>query len=162
MIPPLYQLSYTARISFPTANPYALHDLPTTLRVVPGRRIGSRCALYRHALRSLRSLGPPCPPLYQLSYTARKGAGPVPNNFGIRTRTWLRGADSNGRPPGYEPDELPDCSTPRVVEEYSENWLGVNALELLGADCKSRHKKGAFYFFLGIMHVYRHTYREAP
>src|SRR5262249_33839814 len=26
---------------------------------------------------------------------------------------WLRGADLNGRPSGYEPDELPDCSTPR-------------------------------------------------
>ena len=26
---------------------------------------------------------------------------------------WLRRADSNHRPSGYEPDELPDCSTPR-------------------------------------------------
>ncbi len=27
---------------------------------------------------------------------------------------WLRGLDLNQRPLGYEPNELPDCSTPRT------------------------------------------------
>ena len=28
---------------------------------------------------------------------------------------WLRGRDLNPRPSGYEPDELPGCSTPRSI-----------------------------------------------
>jgi hypothetical protein len=28
---------------------------------------------------------------------------------------WLRGRDLNPRPSGYEPDELPGCSTPRFI-----------------------------------------------
>jgi hypothetical protein len=29
-------------------------------------------------------------------------------------RKWLRGVDLNHRPLGYEPNELPDCSTPHL------------------------------------------------
>ena len=39
-----------------------------------------------------------------------------------------RGQDSNLRPRGYEPRELPDCSTPRhvrVVQEHRESRLGT-------------------------------------
>ena len=34
-----------------------------------------------------------------------------------RLEIWLRGRDLNPRPLGYEPNELPDCSTPRHGEE---------------------------------------------
>jgi hypothetical protein len=33
---------------------------------------------------------------------------------GLQFLKWLRGLDLNQRPSGYEPDELPDCSTPRM------------------------------------------------
>src|SRR6185369_1972482 len=32
-----------------------------------------------------------------------------------RSQIWLRGRDLNPRPLGYEPNELPDCSTPRQL-----------------------------------------------
>jgi hypothetical protein len=37
----------------------------------------------------------------------------------------LRGLDLNQRPSGYEPDELPGCSTPR-----DKNTWDINALQI--------------------------------
>ena len=38
---------------------------------------------------------------------------------------WLRGLDLNQRPSGYEPDELPGCSTPRIY--YGEMEAGIKS-----------------------------------
>ena len=43
----------------------------------------------------------------------RKNKKPAPIVIGTGSCVWLRGEDLNLRPSGYEPDELPGCSTPR-------------------------------------------------
>ena len=39
--------------------------------------------------------------------------GPIPNSL-FSLDYWLRGLDLNQRPLGYEPNELPGCSTPHI------------------------------------------------
>ena len=48
---------------------------------------------------------------------------------------WSRGLDSNQRPSGYEPDELPDCSTPQFLETKLSMLLGYEPDEL--PDCST-------------------------
>ena len=47
-----------------------------------------------------------------------------------KRKVWLRGVDLNHRPLGYEPNELPDCSTPQknhssAVKQGQTGWRSV-------------------------------------
>ncbi len=46
----------------------------------------------------------------------------VPGAF----RMWLRELDLNQRPSGYEPDELPDCSIPRLCGRILRTLVGLS------------------------------------
>jgi hypothetical protein len=46
----------------------------------------------------------------------------------LRSDDWLRGVDLNHRPLGYEPNELPDCSTPQL-DNSSHRLRGSNSVE---------------------------------
>ena len=49
-------------------------------------------------------------------------------------KIWLRGRDLNPRPLGYEPNELPDCSTPRQRNSASTGgpgWIRTTDLTLI-------------------------------
>ena len=57
--------------------------------------------------------------LCQLSYTPDKLAE-ISDFRSEIPEGWLRGRDLNPRPLGYEPNELPDCSTPRQGQRPSQ------------------------------------------
>jgi hypothetical protein len=42
---------------------------------------------------------------------------------------WLREPDLNRRPSGYEPDELPDCSIPRLCGGILQRFASVSTVD---------------------------------
>src|ERR671919_3200858 len=124
--PPHLELKAQAR-----GNAFQLPPLPTFVQVVPhdqSGRVGlltltasgaalppwSRRSTRRRPTRPRESLAPRSyPPSVRLASSSGKGKGPQ------RGPLELQGRDLNPRPPGYEPGELPDCSTLRRIPYQS-------------------------------------------
>src|SRR5436853_2148147 len=62
----------------------------------------------------------------------------LPKANSVRARIWLRGRDLNSRPSGYEPDELPGCSTPRVQNSFDVDTAQTEKTSL---DLKATRKR---------------------
>ena len=88
-------------------------------------------------------------PLRGLAIVASEGVGlrmgarenPGVTNFATPGFKW-RGQDSNLRPRGYEPRELPGCSTARRCEYFYRTWVSVPVIESrFPADCSKSVSK---------------------
>src|SRR5258708_5685194 len=57
---------------------------------------------------------------------------------------WLRGRDLNPRPSGYEPDELPGCSTPRFFKETRNAISSTPTQPFFGEILATRRRRTKF------------------
>jgi hypothetical protein len=51
-------------------------------------------------------------------------------------KSWLRGRDLNPRPSGYEPDELPGCSTPHLESNFDVDVVQMKTAFFDGSEAK--------------------------
>ena len=52
-------------------------------------------------------------------------ANAISDSEAVVQEDWLRGLDLNQRPSGYEPDELPGCSTPRLDYGHRDDEINL-------------------------------------
>src|SRR5690625_1936773 len=88
-----------------------------------------------HAFTLCSSMNSSVQPLCVALSPLRHTLGPKQKALSAETdralKIWLRGPDLNQRPSGYEPDELPDCSTPRH-KYYNKLSMIPNYFPFLG------------------------------
>ena len=89
-----------------------------------GSIAGGTCGTFRrgHRPTSLNSLPTP-----------KTASEVISESRLVSARTWLRGRDLNPRPLGYEPNELPGCSTPQTKYTSHENRGQTSAV--FGPQC---------------------------
>src|SRR5271154_3790886 len=94
-------------------------------------------ALARRHVRASSLVSVSRPSLWSNNYralveqlTPDKETGPT--TFPLLDLYRLRGQDLNLRPSGYEPDELPDCSTPRWATDLDTAGWGAFLPQQLG------------------------------
>ena len=56
---------------------------------------------------------------------AKMKANAISDSAAVVQEDWLRGLDLNQRPSGYEPDELPGCSTPRLDYGHRDDEINL-------------------------------------
>src|SRR5580692_6296153 len=80
----------------------------------------------------------------------------------MRIMAWLRGLDLNQRPPGYEPDELPGCSTPRIHITQLAALLQPRLHQARHESGANRKRCSKFRArFLADFQIARHKWRHA-